>query len=95
MAKLTMKEKVLQFVESQGSARFSEIQRFIVDSKFGEGAYDNTKDWSGKKRYRGYYACALARGGRNYWGPQSTGYFLLGKDCLMKTADGSYVTVRG
>ena len=39
MAKLTMKEKVLQFVESKGTARFTDIQEFIYDTKYGEGAY--------------------------------------------------------
>ena len=38
--KITMKEKVLQYVESRGSATFTQIQRFIVDTKFGEGTYN-------------------------------------------------------
>ena len=35
-----MKERILQFVESKGSARFTEIQRFIVDLRYGQGTYD-------------------------------------------------------
>lgn len=38
--KITMKEKVLQYVESRGSATFTQIQRFIIDTKFGESTYD-------------------------------------------------------
>ena len=41
MEKLTMKEKVLRFVESKGSARFTEIQEFIVDTNYGKGTYQN------------------------------------------------------
>lgn len=41
MEKITMKEKVLRFVESKGSASFTEIQRFIYDTKYGSGSYDN------------------------------------------------------
>lgn len=36
---LTIKEKVLRFVESKGTARFTDIQEFIVDMKHGEGTY--------------------------------------------------------
>ena len=40
MKQITMKEKVLQFVETKGSAKFTEIQKFIVDTKFGDGTYE-------------------------------------------------------
>lgn len=40
MKKQSMKEKVLNFVESKGEASFTEIQRFIVDHNYGEGTYD-------------------------------------------------------
>jgi hypothetical protein len=36
---ITFKETVLQFVESKGTARFSEIQEFAVDFRLGKGAY--------------------------------------------------------
>ena len=39
MRKITMKEQVLQFVETKGSARFTDIQKFIMDTNFGEGTY--------------------------------------------------------
>lgn len=39
MEKLTMKEKVLRFVESKGTARFTEIQEFIYDTNYGKGEY--------------------------------------------------------
>ena len=39
MKKQTMKARVLDFVESKGAARFTEIQEFIVDQNFGEGTY--------------------------------------------------------
>ncbi len=92
MAKMTMKSRVLLFVESQGSARYTDIIRFIVDRKFGPGAYDNTRtsnEWNlGKTEnpYRGYYASAMTRGGMYH--PQ--GYFLTGPDRLVKGADGLY-----
>ena len=94
MAKETMKSHVLNFVQSQGSARYTDIIRFIVDRKFGEGTYDNTydRDRNGVqflpqlKSYRGYYASAMTRGGMYH--PQ--GYFLTGPDRLAKGADGLY-----
>jgi len=75
--KQTMKEKVLQFVESQGSASYTEIQKFIVDTKFGAGTYGSrmvtelvwdteTKSYKDKlvkkNPYRGYYAAAFSSG---------------------------------
>ncbi len=41
MEKLTMKERVLRFVEAKGSARFTDIQEFIVDTNYGKGTYQN------------------------------------------------------
>ena len=41
--KLTMKEKILRFVEERGTARFTDIQRFIVDERSGPGTYDSGK----------------------------------------------------
>ena len=38
--KMTMKDRVLAFVESKGTARFVEIQKFVVDYKYGVGAYE-------------------------------------------------------
>ena len=75
--KQTMKEQVLQFVEQQGSATYTEIQRFIVDTKFGAGTYGsrmvigyvwNKETLQYEKRsvrknpYRGYYSAAFSGG---------------------------------
>jgi len=107
MAKVTMKEKVLQFVESKGSASFTEIQRFIVDTKFGEGTYDGDKgkDFrynhkTGKhdipaNPWRGYWSAAFYKAHNTFpWTKQTSGYFLVGANRLVKGADGKYTVVR-
>jgi len=38
--KKTVKQHVMEFVESKGSARYMEIIKFIVDHNHGEGTYD-------------------------------------------------------
>jgi hypothetical protein len=99
--KNTLKEKVLQFVEQRGSVRFTDIQRFIVDMKYGQGTYDKRvpkRVWDGNKfvikgtenPYRGYHSTSLTSGGR--W--TKTGYFLTGPDFLVKGSDGRYTVVR-
>jgi hypothetical protein len=101
MEKLTLKEKVLRFVEERGSARFTDIQRFIVDNNFGQGTYDGAKRiekvWvNGEYRnrlvnpYRGYHSCSLTTGSR--WTRQ--GYMLCGPDYLVKGENGLYTVVR-
>lgn len=101
MTKLTLKEKVLRFVEERGSARFTDIQRFIVDNNLGQGTYDGAKRiekvWvNGEYRdrlvnpYRGYHSCSFYNGGR--W--SRTGYFLTGPDYLVKGENGRYRVVR-
>lgn len=77
MEKITMKERVLQFVETKGTTTFTEIQRFIVDTKFGEGTYGSrmVNDWVWDKLtrkfskqlvrrnpYRGYFCAAFSIG---------------------------------
>jgi hypothetical protein len=90
MAKETMKSRVLNFVESQGSARYTDIIRFIVDYKFGPGAYDNTRihnPWNlGKAEnpYRGYYSTSM----------MPDGYLRNGRERLVKGADGLYTVER-
>lgn len=103
MAKITMKEQILQFVESKGFATYTEIQRFIVDLKYGQGAYDaaaNTDltfdcktDAHTKKcnPYRGYYSAHLNNNNDSYYGK---GYLMTGKDRLEKTADKKYFVIR-
>jgi hypothetical protein len=94
MEKLTMKERVLRFVESKGTAKFAEIQKFIVDINYGKGAYESQKDYEGKKRFRGYYCAAFRTGGRGRWGYTPVGYFLKGDNRLEKISTGVYKTVR-
>jgi hypothetical protein len=109
MAKVTMKEKVLQFVESKGTASFTEIQRFIVDTKFGEGTYDGDKGKdhrynlkTGKhdiptNPWRGYFCAALTKGRTAEHYPyyaKREGYFLVGENRLVKGTDGKYTVVR-
>ncbi len=92
MAKITVKEQVLQFVESKGSARFTDIQRFIVDLRYGQGTYDaaaktpleydpNTK----ANPYRGYFCSAFSGYGA---------YFMLGENRLDKNEEGKYIVIR-
>jgi hypothetical protein len=96
---ITMKERVLRFVESRGTARYTDIIRFIVDTKFGEGTYESgyqmedlwvasNGSWKTVKRrknmYRGYYSAAFS------W----NGYFFKGKDQLAHLATGGYRVIR-
>lgn len=48
----SMKSKVLKFVEKLGSATFTQIQEFIVDTKFGKGTYQNAKGTDKSYRYK-------------------------------------------
>lgn len=98
MKKITMKERVLRFVESKGgTARFSEIQEFIVDHNYGKGTYKQRvpeRIWApgGKfikgtrmfNPWRGYYCCA-------FW---HNGYFMRGDDRLVRVSHGLYKVVR-
>jgi hypothetical protein len=105
--KITMKEKVLQFVESKGTARFTDIQRFIVDTKFGEGTYDSAartdSTWEGYKTnpYRGYYSAAFYKGhSLTPYSNRKDGYFIRGNNRLHKINNpmnpnhGKYIVVR-
>jgi hypothetical protein len=100
--KITKKELALRFVESKGTARFVEIQEFIVDHNYGTGTYK--KGWYLDVIYRddphgrrlptagfvnpnrGYYASVFS-------GPNP--YFMYGEDYLEKMSDGRYRVVRG
>jgi hypothetical protein len=91
MEKLTKKEQILRFVESKGEATFTEIQRFIVDLRYGKGTYDAAKHsdltWDDRTNartkkcnpYRGYYCQALTIGG--YFG---NGHLMQGPSKLVK-----------
>jgi hypothetical protein len=107
MEKLTMKEKVLRFVESKGSATFTEIQEFIVDTNKGPGAYREHQletVWDSKtgktrpamrRKYRGYYSGAFYKAhGMFPWSNPKDGYFLTGQNRLVKGENGKYTVVR-
>ncbi len=105
MAKETMKSHVLNFVQSQGSARYTDIIRFIVDRKFGKGTYEwhnshsyrQVPVWSSKKN-EWSLGTVNANKYRGYYASAMTrggmyhpqGYFLTGPDRLVKGADGLY-----
>ena len=101
MSKPTKRSQIIDFVESQGTASFTEIQRFIVDLNYGEGTYDSAKHgdraWDQKTEtrsrkcnpWRGYYCGAFA----NTYGRPAM--LLSGKKSyLVKDANGRYSTVR-
>jgi len=71
--KKTIKSKVLDFVEKNGPSTFTDIQRFVVDMKYGKGAYEekelvychlpNSEYKRVPKRiYRGHYTAAFGNG---------------------------------
>jgi len=107
MKKLTMKQQVLQFVESNGSARYVDIIKFIVDTKFGTGTYDSgvkiqpTWVWN-KKLSQGETKPRRKNEWRGYYSGafSATKYFLKGSDHLMKVTNPSspaynkYITFR-
>lgn len=101
MKKVTIKEQILQFVESKGSARYTEIQRFIVDRKFGEGTYDNgnqvrdTWVWN-KKLQRGEMRPRKLNSNRGYYSTNLAphGYLRKGPDRLIKHEDGTFHVLR-
>jgi hypothetical protein len=104
----TVKSRVLDFVEKKGGAKYTEIQEFIVDQKYGSGTYAAaagtdttwTSGLNGSKTkkcnpYRGYYSCALQKGSNRYpWSKRESGYFLVGKERLEKRKDGLYIVIR-
>jgi len=103
MSKLTMKAKVLNFVESKGTARYMEIVKFIVDTKFGSGTYETGRKigYDGKIRnsFRGYYSSAFVNHcskHRGRFNNSPKGYFLndVGYGCLVKMDNGNYKTIR-
>ncbi len=101
---MTIKEQVLQFVESQGSARFTDIQRFIVEQIKGweyksepqqVGVWDSvTHSFKYVTRKlnnnRGYFCSAFS----NHCRKDGKGYFLLGVNRLEKNSEGRYIVVR-
>ena len=99
--RVTLKSRVLDFVENKGSARYVEVIKFIVDTKFGEGTWEKgyvtqnvyVRDSKGEYRsrerrmntWRGYFSAAFSG---------SCPYLLVGKEHLEKGEDSRYRTVR-
>lgn len=96
MKNLTIKQQVLQFVEANGSVRYVDIIKFIVDTKFNIGTCNSrltvqpTWVWNNKLSRRSYYSNAVSE----------TKHFLKGSDRLMKVTNpyspayNKYITVR-
>lgn len=97
---MSMKELVLRFVESKGTATFKEIQRFVVDHNYGEGTYDKSigripkySSWNPEEtmistKFRGYYCGRLYNGG--YW---PKGDLMCGDSYLVRVSRGMYQAV--
>lgn len=99
--RFTLKSRVLDFVENKGSARYVDVIKFIVDTKFGEGTWEKgyvtqnvyVRDSKGEYRsrerrmntWRGYFSAAFSG---------SCPYLLVGKEYLEKGEDCRYRTVR-
>jgi hypothetical protein len=100
---MTIKEQVLQFVESQGSARFTDIQRFIVEQIKGreyKSQPERIAVWDKKTNQyksiirklnpdRGYFCGGFS----NHMRRDGKGYFLLGANRLEKNSEGRYIVV--
>ena len=89
LAKMPLKLKTLLHVERTGPMTFTEIQRYMVDLKFGAGAYDRYRMSGFTSPYRGWY-CSYFYG--TWRGP---GLFMTGEFRLEKTGEGLYRAVRG
>ena len=88
LAKMSLKLRTLLHVERTGPMTFTEIQRYMVDLKFGEGAYDRYRMSGFTSPYRGWY-CSYFSG--SWRGP---GLFMRGPFRLEKQSDGLYRAVR-
>ena len=91
--KPTMKDKVLDFVESQpeGQARFTDIQRFVYDRNYGTGAYEAARAGKTQNPNRGYYSGAFYQAHGLYpWSRKTSGYFVTGANRLVKNSNGLY-----
>lgn len=101
MSTLTKREQIIKFVEGQGTASFTEIQRFIVDLNMGKGTYDAAKHsdttWSRKTQthsikcnpWRGYYCSAFSN---SY--SQKANLMYGKKSHLIKGDNGRYSVIR-
>ena len=89
LARMPLKLKTLLHVERSGPMTFTEIQRFMVDLKFGEGAYDRYRMSGFSGPYRGWYCSYFSSTRRR------PGLFMRGPLRLERQRDGLYRAVRG
>ena len=76
-----MKSKILDFVSKKGHASFTDIQRFVYDTSYGEGTYDKHKKEKNSS-VRGHYCANFV---------PNKGYLVTGKSPkLRKRSDGKY-----
>jgi len=103
--RVTMKEKVLRFVESKNACRFVDIQEFIVDTNYSTGTYRRSRRPTSvyvKVQKRGQDCrwverTVMANPYRGYYCTAFSGlipYFLIGTDYLEKGEDGLWRAVR-
>jgi len=97
--KKTKKQQILDFVEKQGVATFTDIQRFIFDMNYGPGSYDFQKSsfrivWTfNKKNERQSAKIEKGNPNRGYYCHAITtgcGYLLRGERSLKKIGKGLY-----
>jgi hypothetical protein len=96
--KKTMKDKVLAFVEKRGEARYTDIIKFIVDTKFGKGTYDSGRQPETIYEYdyllrKHVPKVRMRNRWRGYYAAAFSGkkpYLLIGPSFLVKGVDGLY-----
>lgn len=88
LARMPLKLKTLLHVERNGPMSFIEIQRFMVDLKFGDGTYDRYRMRGARNEYRGWYCSYFSK----TWGRPAV--FTTGPFRLEKTGEGLYRAVR-
>ena len=99
---ISFKETVLQFVESKGTARFTEIQEFAVDFRLGEGTYKKGKGDIASRTYNydtNEYDVKIVKSNIHrgmYCGHmyRNDGYWANGSSRLVRTGRGVYKVVR-
>jgi len=100
---ISMKERVLRFVESKGAAKFTEIQEFIVDFNKGVGTYktgyrlDHIYLEPSKKNPYGRPSAGFPNIYRGYYCSAFSGpnpWFIYGYDHLEKREDGKWIVMR-
>lgn len=85
---MTIKQRVINWVASQGSVTYRDIQKYIVEEIKGL-QWDNS--------YRGYFSGAMVaeRTGPSRLWFRPSGYFLRGPQRLEKLPNGRYYAITG